>query len=61
MTLAPFLESQSVCRISLEPVAGFSLNLHRCTTRTSLRAGEIEGTLNIFSGSQEDLNIWKFH
>ena len=37
VTLTPFQGHSLVCRIYLEPVDEFSSNLHRCTTRTSLR------------------------
>ena len=38
VTLTPFSIHSLVCRISLEPVNGFSPNLYRYTTRTILRA-----------------------
>ena len=49
-----------MCKISLELIGGFSLNIHRCATRTSLRADKILVTLTSFSSSQEDLNMFIF-
>ena len=42
--------------ITLEPMDGFSPNLHRYTTRTRIRADYIFMTLTSFSMSQEDIN-----
>ena len=39
---------------------GISPNLHRCTTRASLRADQIFLTLTSFSRSEEDLNRYIF-
>ena len=50
-----------VCRITLEPINGFSSNLHRYTTRASLRADLILVTLILFSRSLKDLYVRKFH
>ena len=46
--------------IALELRDGFSPNLHRCTTRTSLKADYIFVTLTSFSRSVEDLNRYIF-
>ena len=57
----PYFQGQKlVCRISLEFMDGFSPNVHRCTTWTSLRADYILVTLTSFSRSQEDLNRYIF-
>ena len=46
--------------ISLELIDGFSPNLYRYTTRTSLNADEILVTMTLFSRSEEDLNRYIF-
>ena len=60
VTLTHFQGHSLVCRISLEPIDGFSSNLHRYTTRTSLRADYILVTWISFSRFQENLNMLSF-
>ena len=56
VTLTLFLGQSHVCRISLEFMDGISPNLHRCSTRTSLRVDYFQGHSLVCKISLESVN-----